>query len=542
MSGTTRQKVELEKLISELIKKIVDIDSDETKGQSEKTKLISRAATNFKSQLHDDKRRKEDMKITLSTYRKYMTLARNEITAQNWRHHSLGQQIERLSRKYPELADQLQAIEQLPTITELRMAHKALLDSMKDNVEAYEDLKAMKLDHEVMRHLVMPASKKAKLADMAAEALDEKKNSAVQLQYGELMPKVLDLLTRKTRTVGGDSVFAFGRLALGIALATGRRMIEVIYQGEFEKVDSERLTFRGQAKKRGGADYSEEYTIYTTVDADIVMNAIANLRKLQEVTELGVYESLGETKRNDAINKRCAKTLNTAAKLFFNDETRVFKDSRAIWARIVYEKHFKVDPYWAKKDEDLFWQAMLGHEDLETQKSYKQFKIEFTEWEPEQPAADGFANRAEALAALDAKMSERAALLKIHEWAKAKIEADPEAQITQTQIIRELGSNRKVIGDYLQLAADALATQNPVPEVQTVKAPKPARRQAKKIEKPAPAVKPAATEKPEVKFSRIDAEHHEGWVMVAGEEVVRVKIKGSAMDAMRAAFDAYTGR
>lgn len=533
MSGESRQKVNLAELIGELIKEITDIDSEENISRSEKTKLITRAATKFKTKLHDDKRRKDAVKISLTTYRKYMTTARNAVTELNLRHHSLGQQIERLAKKYPEYSERLEAMGRLDHITEIRLAHKELLNGIKEHGEAYDDIKGMKLDHEVMRHLTVGGGQKAQLAELAATRLEEKKQATISLPYHSLISRVQDLLVRKTRNIGGQSFYSFSRLALGIGFATGRRAVEVLWQGQFEKAGDNMLRFRGQAKKRGGADYSDEYTIYTTVDADIVMNAIAQLRQLPEIKELAVYEKLGEVKRNDAINKRCAKTLNTVAKEFFKDESRVFKDSRAVWARMVYELHFKTDPRWAKKDEDIFWREMLGHDDVETQKSYKQFKLEFDD-APAPAAAkpEKFESRLDALAALDAEMAERKAMNKIHEWAKGKLKEDPDAHITQTLIIRELGSNRAIIKEYLDRTAGALSIANAVAPVPAVVA---GRRKTLVNDKTEPKV----AAKPSMKYARIDADHHEGWVEVDGKEVVRVQVKGSAMDAMRAAFDSY---
>lgn len=531
MSGESRQKVHLEDLINDLIEEVKNIDNDESITRSEKTKLITRAAKKFKTKLHDDKRKKDSTRIALSTYRKYMTMARSAVTEQNWKHHSLDQQIERLSKRYPEYADQLMKIGSIDDITELRMAHRDLLRSIRDNDEAYEDIRAMKLDHEVMRHLALPSAQKSKLADQAAESLTEKKTAAVEINYHELMAGVVELMTKKTKTVGSESTYSFSRLALGIGLATGRRSIEILKQGEFKKVDDQRIEFSGQAKKRGGADYSETYTIYTLVDSDLVLHALKNLRDLPEVRALDEYDQLGEIKRNDAINKRCAKTLNQTAKQFFGDDNRVFKDCRAIWARLAYEIFFKQDKRWKKKDEDVFWQEMLGHEDIETQKAYKQFKIDYTE--PEKPVAKPgkFKTRAEALAALDDhdEIANRASIARIHKWVKDRIDEDPEANITQSYISRELGAGRKVIKDYLDLADDALSVVN-VSVDAVVEVPADVPDEEKKPKEPAP--------KPRLNAHKIDDEHWEAWALVAGEEVARVKIKGTRIEAMTAAWEA----
>lgn len=531
MSGNSRQKVDLEKLINELIDEVKAIDADDTVNRSEKTKLITRAATKFKTKLHDDERKKEISRITLSTYHKYMTLARARVTEQNWKHHSLGQQILRLSKKYPQYTEWLEKMDEKYHITDIRIAHRDFLKSILDNSAAYEDVKGMKLDHEVMRHLTKASSQKEALKKKAEDALEYKKNATVEINYHQLISNVVDLLTKKTKTVGSDSAYSFSRLALGIGFATGRRAVEILKQGAFKVLDKQRMEFTGQAKKRGGADYSDSYAIYTLVDANLVMQAIEQMRQLPEVVALDDFDQLPEVKRNDAINKRCAKTLNTTAKQFFDDENRVFKDTRAIWARLVYELHFKSDKRWATKDEDVFWKEMLGHDDTETQKAYKQFKINYDEPEAPADAPVKFKSRLEAMLALDEEMAERPALLKIHDWAKGRLKQDPNATINQSVITREIGSGRKVIKDYLDLTAEALAVTN----VEVTVAPVPAKSARQDKTEP----KAGAVVKPLLKAQKVDDEHYEAVALVNGEEVARVKIKGGRVEALTAALEAF---
>lgn len=54
---------------------------------------------------------------------------------------------------------------------------------------------------------------------------------------------------------------------------------------------------------------------------------------------------------NGRINAILAKAFNPWVKSFFKDDRRVYKDSRAIYARIAYEMFFRVDPRWKNVDE-----------------------------------------------------------------------------------------------------------------------------------------------------------------------------------------------
>ena len=457
--GRRKQKVDLESIKEELINGVIAIDSDDSMTRSVKTKSLTRLATKVKNQLHDDKRRKDSERIATSTYRKYLTNLRRAVTEQNWVHHSLEQQVERLSKRYPEYSEELSALLGL-SITPLRNAWSELLNNVKKdgNNDAHSDIKSMKLDHEIMRHLTLPSADKANLDEEQAEQRYKKISTQVELSFTWLMNTITELLTKKSRVVAGQSVYTYNQLALGLGLATGRRQIEVLYQGEIEKVSSNQVKFIGQAKKRGGADYSDENIIYTLVDADLVIEAWNNLRSLPEIKDLEQFEALGEVARNSAINARCASNLNTLAKRTFGDNSFVFKDSRDIWARAVHDLYY-LD--WrkdnGKKSEDLFWQSMLGHEDTKTQIGYKKFHILYDQDEVE-AEEENAVTRLAGIKALDdnEEIDSRQALRNIHKWVKAQLEQDDDAVITQSRITREVGSGRPAIKDYLALASDAL--------------------------------------------------------------------------------------
>lgn len=455
--GRRKQKVDLESIKEELINGVIAIDSDDSMTRSVKTKSLTRLATKVKNQLHDDKRRKDTERIATSTYRKYLTNLRRAVTEQNWVHHSLDQQVERLAKRYPEYSEALNDFIGL-SITPLRNAWSELLNQVKKdaNNEAHADIKSMKLDHEIMRHLTLPSADKANLDESQAEQRYKKISQQVEVSFSWLISTITEFLTKKSRVVAGESVYTYNQLALGLGLATGRRQIEVLYQGEIEKVSSNQVKFIGQAKKRGGTDYSDENIIYTLVDADLVIEAWENLRALPEIKDLKQFEALGEVARNSAINSRCASNLNTLAKRTFGDNSFVFKDSRDIWARAVHDLYYLE---WrkenGKKSEDLFWQSMLGHEDTKTQIGYKKFHILYDEVETE---AENEVTRLAGIKALDdnEEIDSRQALRNIHKWVKAQLEVDDNAVITQSRITREVGSGRPAIKDYLALANDAL--------------------------------------------------------------------------------------
>lgn len=440
--GQVRQKVVLGDIIKWMIEEVERIDNDENLSRADKTQRIGRLAKRIKNKLYEDGRKAPEDKLKPSSYRRYLTRLRNAVQAQNWRHHAIEETCRRMAKRHPEYTPELHAMAEMTDIVPLRLAYKALKDKIKrdGNEAAYIDVKAMKIDHEIMRHLNLPSVTRDQMADQAASRLEEKALNTIDIGYNWYVTTAVEMLSSST----------FSHLALGVAMATGRRAFEVLTQGRFKKVGEFELEFSGQAKQRLGVDYNSSYRIYTLVAADVVLEAIDRLRSIPEGSSL---QGMDATE----VNRRTAKTLNVLAKRVFNDETRVFKDTRAIWARIMFETHFKHDARWAKKSAEVFWREMLGHEDLETQESYKQFKIHYEDEQPK-AAAHKFASRLEGLKALDThpKIKGRPGLERIHEWVKSAIEADPHAKIHQRAISVNVGSYRPNIKEYLEIAADAL--------------------------------------------------------------------------------------
>lgn len=561
------KKVDSRGLIEDLLNEVIAIDADTELTRGRKTQAIARAATKFKNRLHDSQRKKDAQRIALTTYNKYLTNARREVTKRNWKHHSLPDQIETLCKKHPEHAGRIRAWLDMD-IEEMRFSHRDFLREItnKDKAgtgkanELYSDIRTMKLDHEVMLHLTKNEIQKAVFSKEQLAALDKKKenNARVLLDYNRYISLLVDLLTRPTDATQNDPKFAYSLLALGLAGATGRRLIEVVYQGQFEKIDKHRLRFTGQAKKRGGTDPSDVYEIYTLVDADIVLRALDIMRNLPEGKALHDFDNLPEAERNTQISWRVHASLNRAANRELpavcsveknpadSDEEytakrkREFKDTRTIYARIAYDLFYKTDKRWKGKDEDIFWRDLLGHEGLKTLQNYKQFEVHYppiTEPKPAETKPEKL-SRIDALKALDAEVEKRKAFGKMHEWAKEQVTANPSAIITKSQLIR-LKVYRPTIEDYMALAGDLLSTPEKVDA--TALAVKPKRMATSKAAEPANA-KSNAGDRPE-KPRLSTAPHGEGeWVGVVslgGKEVVRVTGHISQMAAYEAAYAAY---
>ena len=196
--GATRQKIELQPLIDKLLEDVRRIDGDESLSRSEKTKRIGRLADSLKVKLYEDKRRKEEDKLRASSYRRYLTTVRKAITAQNWRHHGLEAAVHSLIKHHPRYAEQLNDMAAMTDITSLRLAHRDLLALARQQRDdsAFEAFKAMKLDHEIMRHLTLPAATKAQLATAAVETLEVRATNTIEINYHWMIETIHDLLSK----------------------------------------------------------------------------------------------------------------------------------------------------------------------------------------------------------------------------------------------------------------------------------------------------------------------------------------------------------
>jgi len=485
--GATRQKVDLEAIIETMLDELKAV-TDSGKTQSEKTKLFKRIADKVKTALHDDGRKKEDAKLALTTYKRYMTSVRNAIKDAGYVHHSLNGKtalagtLPRVIKDYPEYAEMLETLRSEPAVTMGARVHEILkaIQADKGNKRrnaAYAAVKGMKADHEIMYHLKMDEVQRADFGEQHAAALDTKKTNTVRMVYADVMAMIED---------GFKQERSYSRRAFALALASGRRAVEVIYTGSFEKTGDNTVMFTGQAKKRAGID-AESFQIFTLCPADDFLKAFAAFRKMEEVQAIhSDFGSMAKDERNTAINARTAKTFNETAKAVMGDGERTFKDSRSIYSRIC------IDTRWDKStDEDAFVTGLLGHDNSNSQAHYKQFIIDYTapattetaatpapEFTPKsaqlttlphdekelRKVSKELAGARAALEAFVAANPKRRAMLNYHNLVEEWAAANPSKQITFSGLVKRdkggIGGNRDSVKDYLSVISAELEAYN----------------------------------------------------------------------------------
>lgn len=509
-------KVKIGEMINALVREVDQIDESAVT-QGEKTKKYKAAVTKFKNALFGDKRKYRgkglENRITANTYNTYISRARKRFDDRL--HHHFERNVTRLAERFPLYASELTDWLGLPAaeirqrLTELsnrlkdiqplaeelsgvklgtkaaekktiRMANKypawsfAIMDLNSDDWKASREnlykffqqgdqllgeLLNLKVNHVVLYELTLSPAERVSIQKRWGDVLDSKKRSTVLIDYPVYMQGVIDILNTPPQQFDLTTRTGMAPLAFALAAVSGRRMIEIMVHGEFEAAGKNMVRFTGQAKKRHVDD--EARTIYTLCDSDLFIDRLKVLRSCPAASDFDQVMAGGDENDSRSENGRISSILGTAfspwVKRFFNDDRRMFKDSRSIYARIAYELWFRVDPRWANVDEDVFFSELLGHDDEGTQLHYKQFKLHnfSLSWKPETGQENA---RLAALQALDDDMlgfarGDRG--VRLHEQVKRMVEEDPGIVITNYNL-RPFGFNTTMIKRYLEFAADAL--------------------------------------------------------------------------------------
>ena len=234
--------------------------------------------------------------------------------------------------------------------------------------------------------------------------------------------------------------YSYSRLAIAVALATGRRAVEVLYTGQFTKLDAHLLAFTGQAKKRAGTDQNITLRIPILAEADLILKAVHSIRHTPELAKLRerIHNANTEREARSEVNKVASVTLNATIKRLFGDAF-TFKDTRAIYARLVYTQYFRTPP-WEHIDEDEFFRLILGHQDYETIKSYKCIQLDANgvDFSPSTQQIAIVPELIEALRDFDISPAGRGAI-GIHTFVRFILAVAPGTPITQTLLNRRAG-------------------------------------------------------------------------------------------------------
>lgn len=345
---------------------------------SVKSKYYQRAADHVKSRLYENKARKQDDELELPTYARYLSRIRIAIRENVSRHsNALPAAIAKLQKNYPEYSEKLALIltESERRVTEvckkvssdLLAENKARADELREILK--DMLKSGELEHPVIKMLYLTDTQSARLKAEKEERLAAKKEETPVYHIDSLLD-----VTEKA--LNASSTY---ELAVGVGLSTGRRAIEVMYQGIFSKAGTHEIEFSGQAKKGKGVD-AESYIIPTVIEADKIIEAVKKIRESSEFDALEKkYGDLPELHRNERINVAVSRMLNYTAKKLLDPNTPradsdvQFKDTRVIALQIAIKRIRETSK--SKGDLNVFVKNFQGHSNFKELENYMHIEV-----------------------------------------------------------------------------------------------------------------------------------------------------------------------
>ena len=507
---TPNQKVDFDAALAFLMTELNSIDSS-VLTQSQRTAQYKRlAAKVINSYLKDGDNFKAGNKLSVTTLNKYLTRLRTAVRAANYRHHSLNNEsargwtttdkatgkvshyvtLAKLINDYPEYAHELDTLRSEHALT-LRKRVKEIANGViasKQPTKRERELfklitSALKVEHEILFHLALDSAQKSLVKQHQGGALERKQHDTVTISHAAIMGIISEYLA-------SESIY---KQLYALALACGRRFIEVAKQGNFEITGEYRVMFSGQAKKRAG-HVEKPYPIYTLIPASEFIAAVERLRGSQQMA--GLHKKVEEKKAekgmvapdfdNAFFNTITASSSNYAAKtamisrgmaakvcddVIYHDTHTVvtFKDSRAIYAAICLQDWHEKDA--PALDDNAFVSQLMGHEGGTAHLNYRQFRIKRdlpaflhianTDVAGNQLEADSGENTADLDAAFSALSDVRDSLKRCHEKVVAWAKANPTKKLSQTSIEKDAkGGNRAVVKDYIAALNKTIESYN----------------------------------------------------------------------------------
>lgn len=429
------------------VKEVVDKVRHIQKAASEKGKNASKYITDRCNTIAKDEHERLNIEVDKDTgelltdpvcsYRYYSQLMedyRNGVKALGYKHHSIEFHTKAFIRKYKSkvtgLAEQLDS--SLP-IQKLRDNLILLRSGSITGSDFRKDLLNLKIEH----HSYYMFEPKGVIKDWIRgddkKSLSKKLHSQILVNPNYVKTLASDLLTKDEPT---DS-----DLCIGLALATGRRLTEIMKTAKFTKVDDKTLLFSGQLKTKNRHLFEEikPYQVPCMINPDLVLKALKTLRKatgkdpirFKNVVgeEVNCTVSGGDTKdyyHNRGVQKKYESTMNRNIRSILRNGHFSLKDCRALYTEVTYEDHSKEG-----EARSAYRHRVLGHSLIETQLHYEAFQIDesvesvkLCEPEVDDAIADQQAALVEYLAKADDPVKAYARAPKIaimHEWLKAEV-------------------------------------------------------------------------------------------------------------------------
>jgi len=388
-------------------------------------------------------------KIATSTYVSYLTDYRNAILALNEKGFDTERDILKIQKRFKN--DDLSLLN--ADMPELRNNLSELKkEYINKDQKLYEALHKLRIEPHAYYQMKPTSDVRGRMKIKSAKQLSAKHNNQ----------KIVSLARIEQILKEMDESEHWVDLAIFIALASGRRAIEVLKTGTFKSGKKNHVLFEGQAKTKTRED-NASFIIPTLIDTSRLINAHEKLKV--KLNGICLYGKKFDNLDAEEINGGTAGRLNKQVKKLLG-ENFTFKDLRSIYAKrasTIYHDDKKTTSV------EEFYSVILGHskKDLSTQLSYRGIvisesktkleKIDFTTDQPKRNTA-GQKTLKEIIKAFDeaADKEKGKAIDRIHEFVKATLQHDKDAIITQTFLGKSkamggCGASRPAIKKYLEL-------------------------------------------------------------------------------------------
>jgi hypothetical protein len=448
--------------VKEIVAKIRHIEEvAESKGKGAAKYITDRCNTILREELKDgddrlniviDRGTGELISEPNCSYRYYSKLMedyRNGVKSLGFKHHAIERNVSGFLRKYSDKNQDLKTLldPSLP-IEKLRENMIKLRAKTVTGSDFRRDLLSLRIEHHAYYMFEPIGAVRDWIGNDDKQSLNKKLHSQILINPTWIKATAERLLTSKDSNVAD--------LAIGLAMATGRRMTEIFKTAEFTVLDDSTLLFNGQLKTKNRKLFEDvsAYEVPTMVKASICAKALQRLRKDTKDEEMSYPNVVGETVKctvgggdiydyyhNRAVQKKYEGYVNGAVRSLFNNGHFSFKDCRAMYTEVTYEEH-------ANEGEarSAYRHRVLGHSLIETQLHYEAFKLDanIESVERLENKDEGSADKNKALieyiSLADKVVAEYIRAPKIalvHEWLKKQVEGGlTHSHITVTYLRR----------------------------------------------------------------------------------------------------------
>jgi len=326
----------------------------------------------------------------------YLNQLRREIKSLNYGHHLTDKHLQafikkfskRVHVKYRAVVGKKEMWRNLQTVPSLpHMLNSALpLDELRNNVarlywmrtdledrvgsstaQLAKELKRLRIEHHLFYSLNPTESDVSQSEKTQKKVLKEKHDSTCLINSNYVLGLIDQLLTSNKYT----------DLAVGIALATGRRLTEVMREAQFEFVDNQHIKFSGQLKTRTrGLKDDLSYIIPVLANSKQIISALNALREQVKDFEVDVKVRGELVTLNiadapiEAIQARFSSSLVNRTNTIFQNKDFVYRTCREIYAAVAAPVHKK-----PRESFTAFRTRVLGHADFSAQNHYQGFEL-----------------------------------------------------------------------------------------------------------------------------------------------------------------------